>query len=55
MPILPKEINRFIEIPFKTLNQFFTELEKKQFANSFIIRKNPGQQKLFSTIQELLG
>jgi hypothetical protein len=53
MAILLEAICRFNGIPNKIPNQFFIELERATFK--FIWNnKNPGEQKLFSTIKEFL-
>jgi hypothetical protein len=54
MAILLKAIYRFNAIPIKIPNLFFRELERaiSKFSGT---TENPGEQKLFSTIKELLG
>jgi hypothetical protein len=54
MAILPKAIYRLNAIPIKIPNKFFIESERAILKFTWN-NKNPGKQKLFSTIKELLG
>jgi len=52
MAVLMKAIYRINAILMKNSSQFFTEIER---AIIKFMWKNPGYQKTFSTIKELLG
>jgi hypothetical protein len=54
MAFLPKAIYRFNAIPIKITTEFFIELERT-ICKFIWNNKNPGYQKLFSTIKEVLG
>jgi hypothetical protein len=54
MAILPKSIYRFNAIPIKIPTQFFIKLETA-ILEFIWNNKIPGEQKLFSTIKEILG